>query len=64
MVFYFYFEILERDLRNSEEVDNKNKKREISVEKNLKVLNIQKKNMGEIEILSILLFMSLRFWKI
>lgn len=63
MVFYFYFEIL-GDLRNSEEVDNKNKKREISVEKNLKVLNIQKKNMGEIEILSILLFMSLRFWKI
>lgn len=45
-------------------MDNKNKKREISVEKNLKVLNIQKKNMGEIEILSILLFMSLRFWKI
>lgn len=42
-------------------MDNKNKKREISVEKNLKVLNIQKKNMGEIEILSILLFMSLRF---
>lgn len=63
MVFYFYFEIL-GDLRNSEEVDNKNKKREISVEKNLKVLNIQKKNMGKIEILSILLFMSLRFWKI
>lgn len=63
MVFYFYFEIL-GDLRNSEEVDNKNKKREISVEKNLKVLNIQKKNMGEIEILSILLFMSLKFWKI
>lgn len=31
------------------------------MEKNLKVLNIQKKNMGEIEILSILLFMSLRF---
>lgn len=60
MVFYFYFEIL-GDLRNSEEVDNKNKKREISVEKNLKVLNIQKKNMGEIEIFSILLFMSLRF---
>lgn len=45
-------------------MDNKNKKREISMEKNLKVLNIQKKNMGEIEILSILLFMSLRFWKI
>lgn len=42
-------------------MDNKNKKRGISVEKNLKVLNIQKKNMGEIEILSILLFMSLRF---